>query len=535
MAVTLTDKYARTNLVAVGNNQVWWESSVGTMVVLSAANDDIDTTKQLVMSDAYGKVFIANETKLRVADFINAKVVTTDIGTYYPDKTNVLTGGTSSAQIIVDYITALTTACTLYGMPMNTEVFVSAETVTGTSDDGNAVSFTVSSFTTSPHWYNWTRYGNSATYGTMPSTASLVCLYRGRIVLAGDKYYPHQWYMSRQADPWDWNYTANDAESPVAGHNADAGEIGDIITALIPRKDDYLLFGCANSIWIMRGDPCTGGSLDEVSLTTGIFGAYSWCWDDSDNLYFWGSNGIYKLSTQTGEMTNLTIKCIPDIVADTTIDPSTHRITFGYDRRRHGILVCITTVATGANKNYWLDLRTGGFFPETYQNACGVYSQLFCDVTDDDNRVLVVGCKDGYIRKFLDTAKDDDVGSTDAAISSYATLGPAALSSTPDNKGRIISTTVVAAGGATSGVMSDSDGFQLGFYVADDAETCQENIEDGATAFLTVAVTGTGRKSRINTKIRGAYEAIKVSSIASSQTWAFDKITQEFVLAGRIR
>jgi hypothetical protein len=341
--------------------------------------------------------------------------------------------------------------------------------------------------------------------------------------------------MSRQADPWDWNYVANDAQAPVAGHNADAGEIGDIITSLIPHKDDYLIFGCANSIWILRGDPCTGGSLDEVSLTTGIFGKKSWCWDDADNLYFWGTTGIYRLSTQTGQIENLTMGRIPDIVADTQVDTSLHRISFGYDRRRHGILICITTISTGANKNYWFDLRTNGFFPEIYPTACGVFTQLFYDADDDDYRVLLLGCNDGYIRYFLETAKDDDAGTTDSAISSYVVLGPTLLASDPNKEARIVDSTVIVAGGALSGAYSDSDGFTLSFYKGKDAETVLEDIEDGATAFNTVAITGTGRKTKIRTKMSGNALAIKIHSTAGSQTWGFEKFIATFKEVGRTR
>ena len=118
----------------------------------------------------------------------------------------------------------------------------------------------------------------------MPNKAYLGCLYRGRCTLSGDPEHPYQWYMSRQGNPWDFAYIANDAGSPVKGGDSDAGEIGDIVRTLISYKDDYLIHGCATSCWFVAGDPAEGGSINELDLTVGMFGANSWCFDGEGNL-----------------------------------------------------------------------------------------------------------------------------------------------------------------------------------------------------------------------------------------------------------
>jgi len=89
--------------------------AAGTMVELVAARDDIDTTKALWAFELYGKVFVVNGTNRKVADFINVKITTTDVGAHPPDFQTVLTGGTSGAKMIVDYITSLSGAATIYG------------------------------------------------------------------------------------------------------------------------------------------------------------------------------------------------------------------------------------------------------------------------------------------------------------------------------------------------------------------------------------------------------------------------------------
>jgi len=540
MAVTLTPVITYKRLVTAGNNEIWYEDinmSAGTMVELTAANGDIDTSDQLQMFEAYQKVFVVNGSNLKVADFSNTKITTDSVGSHPPDKGNILTGGTSGAKMVVDFCTSLSGAAAVYGYRTTDATFTNGETVTGTDDDGNSISFTLSADETSPpHWYDWTSYGDdSNSYGSMPDKAYLGCLYRGRCVLAGNPNYPYQWYMSRQANPWDWLYGANDAQAPVAGGNSDAGKIGDIIRCLIPYKDDYLIFGCANSIWVLRGDPCEGGSIDEVDRTVGIFGAKSWCFDNAGNLYFWGTGGVYRLPAGFGPIEHISSLYMPKLIDDEAPDPSTHRIIMAYDRQRNGILICITKLSDGTNSNYWYDLKTGGFYPESYPTECGAYSLLYYDALDKDYRHLLVGCKDGYIRNFKESAKDDDSGSSDTAISSYATLSIIKLVEEDDREGKITSLTFELAGGASGSDFSDADGLSYEIHVGDDAETVLEKIRNGDTAFASGTLTGPGRANRIRTRARGAYLGLKLYNSTASQTWAINRITGQVVKGGRIK
>jgi hypothetical protein len=83
---TSSDKVYSKQLVAVGNGELWYESSAGTMVELAAANGEIETTDPLTIVEAFQKIFIANKTNLKVADFANTKIATTDLNTHAPDK-----------------------------------------------------------------------------------------------------------------------------------------------------------------------------------------------------------------------------------------------------------------------------------------------------------------------------------------------------------------------------------------------------------------------------------------------------------------
>lgn len=518
-------------LVAAGNDEIWIEGtgvSAGTLTELTAANGDIDTSDQLTMFEAYQKIHVVNGANLKVADFINTKLTHGALATAHA-KADILTQAGTSAKMVVDFTNTTKTAT--YGY-VTTGTFNAAGAVTGS---GSGTGFTPSAVTSSPHWYDWTVYPGGAS-GTMPEKAYLSCLYRGRGVLAGNPDYPYQWWMSKLGDLWNFAFTANDPLSAVSGGNADAGEIGDIIRCLAPYKDDYLIFGCANSIWVMRGDPVAGGSLDEVDLTIGIYGTKSWCFDGGGNMYFWGSGGIYKLPRDFGPIENLSALRLPELISDEAADPSTHRITMEYDRKRNGLFISITKVTDGTNSCYWYDLALKSFYPESYPEECGAYSQFYYDANDTDYKDLLVGCKDGYIRKFDDSQKDDDIGATDEAINSYVALPVTMIGNTEEDKrGKLTSLVFELGGGASSGAHSDTDGLSYEIHVGDDAETVIEDIKDGATAFASGTLSGTGRKTKIRVRARAMYLGIKIYNSTASETWVLNRLLGDIKPAGKLR
>ena len=597
MAVTLDTQSSVKKAVAAANSEIWWENVAGTFIQLPASDDDIDTSDNLNVASAFQKAFIVNGSNLKIADFVNVRLTHAALTTPHA-KGDVLTQATSNAKMIVDYtnaaktytygyVTSGTWNCTnavtgsgsgsgftptgIFGMLTHTALATAhaaedtlTQAVTGATmtvkytdtdkehtwgeitsgtfnttnevtGDGSGTAFTPTATDTSPPlWYDWTVYqGDTTTYGTMPNKAYLICIYQGRVVISGNPEYPQQWYMSAATNPFNFLYGADDPMSAVAGNNADACQAPDIVRALIPFHDDYLIFGCASTMHVLRGSPVSGGSLDNLSDTTGIFGSHSWCFGPDGELYIFGTGGVYKIDRDFTRMENLSGKVLPELVKDEDADPTTHRITMAFDRKRNGLVICITTISTGANSNYFFSLHTKGFYPETYPNECGPYSLLYYDANDPAYSDLLVGCKDGYVRKFLDTAKDDDVGGSDDAISSYVTLPILPLAEL-GNEGKLSEMTFHSAGGAANGAFSDSDGFSWELHTADDAETCLEDITDGATAFTSGTVSGTGRSGRKRPKMRGAYAGLKLYNSTASETFAINSVLYDIQGAGSI-
>jgi len=531
--------------------------AAGTLVELDTSSGAIDTSDQLNMFEAYQKVFIVNGANLKVADFINTKITCTALtDNRCPAKGDILTqdqGSSKYAYMVVDFVNTART--NIYGYAYyagGATAFLTTSDISSNDAKGdmhpNPIPHAnISAITAKPHWYDWTVYPDVTvdsvvtSYGTMPNKAYLGCLYRGRCVISGNPEAPFQWYMPRQANPFDFAYVANDAQSPVKGGSSDAGELGDIVRALIPYKDDYLIFGCATSMWYLAGDPAEGGSINELDLTVGIFGANSWCFDGTGTLYFWGTNGIYS-TTIPGTPRCVSQFSLPGLVGDEKADPSTHRITMAYDRSRSGLLISITLLADGTNSNYFYDLRTideggvAGFFPESYPEECGPYSLFYYAANSTTYRDLLVGCKDGYIRKFSDSAKDDDIGATDEAISSHVVFGPIPTGSNPFKKGKLTKLECVTAGGRSSGSQSDTDAASYKVFADDSAEGVLEKVyADTPSIAGALRVPGRQRGGSIRKKVQAAFLGIKLFNSTKTKTWGFEQLLINLKDSGRIK
>ena len=548
--VSLSDINTYKRLVAIGSEQFWYEGidmAAGKMVKLDDSEGQIDTADQLNIFELNQKVFIVNGSNKKVADFINTKLTCSAL-TNPPAHGDLLTQdqtGDNFAYMIVDYVDKAKT--TIYGFAYyggDATAFNTDNTVA--SSDGIAVmdpsSFIPSVVTNGPHWYDWTTYPDCVDensvildYGDLPAKAYIGCNYRGRAVIAGSLQEPFQWYMSRQGNPWDFVYAANDVQSAVAGGNADAGKIGDMIRCLIPRKDDYLVFGCTNSIWYLAGDPASGGSLNDLDLTTGIFGSKSYCFDNKGNLYFWGHNGIYR-TTIPGQPECISEQSLPRLVKNETVNPETYRITMGYDQKRQTVLICITKISDGTNSNYAYNLATKGFFPESYPDECGPYSLFHYKSNDSTYTDLLIGSKDGYIRHFDDSAKDDDAGASgDIAIDSHVSFGPFQIASDSKFEGKLTGLIPVTAGGQSGG--NDSDDITCKIFTEKSAEGVIEKLLANTNPRFskTVKAPGRFRQNILRQKIRGVYAGIRIGNDETNQTWGFEQLLVDAVNAGRLK
>jgi len=325
--------------------------------------------------------------------------------------------------------------------------------------------------------------------------------------------------MSRQINPYDWNYVTQDAQSAVAGSNADAGEIGDAVKALIPYKDDYLLFGCYASIWRMNGDPAAGGRLVEVSLTTGIFGSKSWAFDDEENLYFVGSGSVFLLPPQIGlTPKDLTQELLPDFWTDWALDAALHVVVMSYDKLNHGILINRTLLTDGTNKNYWIDTRTKGFFPETYPANSGVYASYSYNSVDPTLQGIILGTTGSYLKRFDAATKTDDTGLIVQAIDSFVVFGPLLAAQSGEVNANLTQ--------SSHTLTTDTDSVVSSIFVRTTAEKLIEGIDDATlNPVFATTIKPTTRPVRHRRRARGPWFAARLQNKIHGETWGLESFT----------
>ena len=277
---------------------------------------------------------------------------------------------------------------------------------------------------------------NQVTPGQVPTGCPCVCRYKDRLVLAGAEIAPHVWYMARQGDPLDWDYTQSDAQAAVAGTASPAGVPGEPITALVPHSDDYLIIGCTNSLWRMMGDPASGGTLGCLSHAIGILGSKAWCLMPDGMLVFLSHDGLYSLDAGGNSFPipmsreNLPREFV-NLNADTVI------ASLEYDLQAKGVHIFLTSKFSNERTHWWLDnapetsLAMGvsqtidrkAFWPLTLISDHEPTATCVLNATTIEDSCVILGGRDGSLRRFYDLAEDD----CGTEFTSYVLMGPIAL------------------------------------------------------------------------------------------------------------
>jgi hypothetical protein len=259
---------------------------------------------------------------------------------------------------------------------------------------------------------------HTATVGSLPTNPTILVNFRSRLVCSGCASDPQNIFMSRAGSPGDFDYGKLDALAAVAlNASTSAGRIGQRVISLMPFATDQLLIGCERSLFVMKGDPADGGSVLTVSDGVGMHTRDSWCVDPSGNVYFLGTNGFFRYS-RDGELKSLSAGRLDDFMSQW---PRTYRVTMAWDRQRNGCYLFAAPYTSGAGAGFYYDANEDAFFPITLPAGHGPMSCCVFDPIDGGtNRNVLLGGRDGFIRK-LDAAATNDDGT---AISSSVKFGP---------------------------------------------------------------------------------------------------------------
>lgn len=530
-----------TQLIAFTEGELWRLNSSGQMEKLTTALT-LNPAVQLQAAELNGKLYIADYGDRVVAGSDGAR------GT-----TAAKFDATSVSDWTAEGIDADDMVLVIYNSTDNDELFngtyeissiASGELTLATNCNDGAGSAAADFYIARcPKIYDpiadtLTRWVATTGKGQVPTGCPLICNWRGRISLAGEAESPQAWFMSRQLDPLDWDYFPLESEDPgraVSASNSDAGQTAEPVTALIPHSDDCLIFGCTNSLWIMRGDPAFGGEMDNLSRDIGVVDRDAWCYTPEGYLFFLTLDGVYLMSPGCGSTPrSVSRELLPEELI--AVPAASFFVSMAYDTRLRCIHLAVTS-ATAASSSYWLlDVKqtlgsdqstTVSFWPVSFADNHQPFSLHARRSIASEHSVVIYGGRDGYLRHMRTDKNQDDQGEGEGGvdqvpIASYLIYGPLTI-------------------GGGDGYLAGAIHEIIGEVAADGGDVdwslrMGDNAE-GAFAVTTPQANGTwsaGVSASDYPRVRGSACCLKLEN-GQSARWSVENIHLGVKAAGRRR
>ena len=355
----------------------------------------------------------------------------------------------------------------------------------------------------------WTPTAGSFPVDADSNTPTLIENWRGRVVQSGVKKDPTEWFMTKMGDAFDFQYapdTLTETQA-VAGANAPVGKSPDVIRAIMPINDDILMFGCDHSIWMMSGDPMIGGRLDQLVEGIGTPFGRPWCQSSSRTFYVFGTRGgVYRATVGQQGFERITLGRMEERL--NAIDLQENLINLAWNERENGVHVFVTPLSPAASsvEHYFYDVRQDGWWIDKFSKSDHDPKAVHIFDGDDVNdRVILLGGRDGFIRKWDPTADDDD----GTAISSHVYLGPLAAGSV--GAMQVDEIRCVLGKG--------SDDVTLSIYEGD----CAEDAYNKTTAFYTGTFKA-GRNLAERRRVVAHAVYCKLGNTTLDKTWALESM-----------
>ncbi|MCA9366693.1 hypothetical protein KC887_00305 [Candidatus Kaiserbacteria bacterium] len=378
----------KSRLVASAGGVIFMENDVGSLQAVSYAGN-ISSWNQVQAVDSGGKLYIINTGRSASGEWVT-------YGSEYYDRANC--GGGAEFQPYPFYRPCY------YG---------DASSIAGSANIQSRIALDGPPKVFDPTNYSIANLTADEDKGTVPTGCSIGTLYRGRLFLAGDYSNPQQWYASRAGVFTDWDYAADDRDPSraVSGTNSYAGVIAAPITALAPHSDLCMVMSASTQMWILRGDPTTG-NLDQLSTQIGIIDKNAWCHTADGWLVFLSQDGLWAMPNQCGvsdgNMVPISRPRLPEELLN--IDPFLYSVSLAYDVRDIGIHVFISPnfPTSDTAQHWWLDWTNRSFWRVECNSNCD--PMITCTRRDiaDSNSLVMLGCRDGYIRRFSRSKQHDD-------------------------------------------------------------------------------------------------------------------------------
>lgn len=223
------------------------------------------------------------------------------------------------------------------------------------------------------------------------------------------------WYISRVGDPLDWDFGGEVAATrAVAGTNPEYGRPSDLMVAAVPIANDYLIFGCQKSVWIMRGDPRAGGRVEKLFSEGGFLDTRAWCYDALGNVYFLGTSGLYYIDRNNLGPQLLVGRRLYEYTEN--VDPTVTLVQMAFDALARCVHLFLTPRDGTVGRHVVFDVGADRLDLDQYPALMQPWAVAAPrGKSDRDRRLFIVG-PDGYVRRFDSAATSDDGEPIDAYV-----------------------------------------------------------------------------------------------------------------------
>ena len=360
--------------------------------------------------------------------------------------------------------------------------------------------------------------------GAVPCGCPLIARFLGRIYLGGAASAPNVWYCSRVGVPLDYDFGANpdDPSRAIAGTATDFAVVADPLTTLAPWGDDYMILGTPESLWVMRGDPGSGGSIGNLSRSVGIINRGAWCWGPSGEFVFIGKGGVYVIAAGASSVPQLISGVIPEEL--TEIDTELYTALMQYDTSQHCVRIYLVDEKdTGAGENVsrsWIyDWKNAAFWQDSLAYIYCPLSLCAYSHSSSEESSVILGCRDGYLRKYNRGSSMDDLTS----FTSDVLLGPFAIGGTAGYMEGILNE-------INTNLSANSSDVTWYVYVGNSVESAYKAYQD--SQYFTTGTFSAGENYTVHPRSRGVAAFIRLTSIGR---WALEDMNVSVFPGGKFR
>lgn len=368
---------------------------------------------------------------------------------------------------------------------------------------------------------------NAGSIGTLtnaPEDQLLIAVYRNRLVTsAGD----HIFSVSRTGDFDDFDFSDRytDLSRAIRGTTGDSGVIGNDLTCIKAWEDKVLLLGTKDDLWVIEGnvthDGRGGGRKKNISHEVGPIQQGAMAINDDGLCLFLSRQGVY--TWQVGSPASpkpFSEEVVPEELRD--IDTSTIIVNIEYDKKENGFYIFLTPEGATTGEHWFLEMKSRSFGRDKYQQNHQPHALAKMPISGDSN--VIMGCKDGYLRRHDRSATNDDGSNLESDI----LIGALRLGSKrTEGKLQQMFAEIAASSAAVTWAI----------VVANSAETAVDNAITDIEAGTTTNVRATGAwaagfNNHEYPKARGHWVVLWLSA---NSVWAYESVLALLEKVGKRR